>query len=124
MEKMGVQEKYFKKISNYFSCFSKFKLERDTIMAALRTVPFRRGNRERRKEKREKSMAKKLELKFLTSANTELIVSIADPKDGLALSAVQAEAAKIMPVLANGKGIGAASFAKAVMVTTTEEEIH
>lgn len=30
-------------------------------------------------------MAKKLELKFLTSANTELIVSIADPKDGLAL---------------------------------------
>lgn len=39
-------------------------------------------------------MAKKLELKFLTSANTELIVSIADPKDGLALSAVQAEAAK------------------------------
>jgi hypothetical protein len=68
-------------------------------------------------------MAKKLELKFLTSANTELIVSIADPKDGLALSAVQ-EAAKIMPVLANGKGIGAASFAKAVMVTTTEEEIH
>ena len=67
-------------------------------------------------------MAKKLELKFLTSANTELIVSIADPKDGLALSAV--EAAKIMPVLANGKGVGAASFAKAVMVTTTEEEIH
>ena len=66
-------------------------------------------------------MAKKLELKFLTSANTELLVSIADPKDGLALSAVQA---KIMPVLANGKGIGAASFAKAVMVTTTEEEIH
>ena len=59
-------------------------------------------------------MAKKLELKFLTSANTELIVSIADPKDGLALAAV----------LANGKGIGAASFAKAVMVTTTEEEIH
>ena len=41
-------------------------------------------------------MAKKLELKFLTSANTELIVSIADPKDGLALSAVQAEAAKII----------------------------
>ena len=36
-------------------------------------------------------MAKKLELKFLTSANTELIVSIADPKDGLALAAVQAE---------------------------------
>ena len=69
-------------------------------------------------------MAKKLELKFLTSANTELIVSIADPKDGLALAAVQAEAAKIMPVLANGTGIGAASFAKAVMVTTTEEEIH
>ena len=69
-------------------------------------------------------MAKKLELKFLTSANTELIVSIADPKDGLALSAVQAEAAKIMPVLANGKGIGADSFVKAVMVTTTEEEIH
>lgn len=69
-------------------------------------------------------MAKKLELKFLTSANTELIVSIADPKGGLALSAVQAEAAKIMPVLANGKGVGAASFAKAVMVTTTEEEIH
>lgn len=27
-----------------------FKLERDTIMAALRTVPFRRGGRERRKE--------------------------------------------------------------------------
>lgn len=40
-------------------------------------------------------MAKKLELKFLTSANTELIVSIADPKDGLALAAVQAEAAKL-----------------------------
>ena len=37
-------------------------------------------------------MAKKLELKFLTSANTELIVSIADPKDGLALAAVQAHA--------------------------------
>lgn len=53
-------------------------------------------------------MTKKLELKFLTSANTELLVSIADPKDGLALSAVQAEAAKIMPVLANGKGVGAA----------------
>ena len=50
MEEMGVREKYFKKISNYFSCFSKFKLERDTIMAALRTVPFRRGDRERRKE--------------------------------------------------------------------------
>ena len=47
-------------------------------------------------------MAKKLELKFLTSANTELLVSIADPKDGLALSAVQAEAEIILPVLANG----------------------
>jgi putative NADH-dependent dehydrogenase len=57
-------------------------------------------------------MAKKLELKFLTSANTELIVSIADPKDGLALAAVQAEAAKIMPVLANGKGVGGGFFRK------------
>ena len=55
-------------------------------------------------------MAKKLELKFLTSANTELLVSIADPKDGLALSAVQAEAAKIMPVLANGKGVLKANY--------------
>ena len=58
-------------------------------------------------------MTKKLELKFLTSANTELLVSIADPKDGLALSAVQAEAAKIMPVLANGKGGGAGCVARA-----------
>ena len=49
-KKKEVREKYFKKISNYFSCFSKFKHKRDTIMAALRTVPFRRGNRERRKE--------------------------------------------------------------------------
>ena len=49
-KKKEVQEKYFKKISNDFSCLSKFKLERDTIMAALRTVPFRRGDRERRKE--------------------------------------------------------------------------
>jgi len=49
-KKKRVREKYFKKFSNYFSCFSKFKLERDTIMAALRTVPFRRGDRERRKE--------------------------------------------------------------------------
>lgn len=51
-------------------------------------------------------MAKKLELKFLTSANTEPIVSIADPKDGLALAAVQAEAAKIMPVLATARASG------------------
>ena len=119
MGRNGSAGKVFQKNFKYFSCFSKFKLERDTIMAALRTVLSGEGT-----GKGEKSMAKKLELKFLTSANTELIVSIADPKDGLALSAVQAEAAKIMPVLANGKGIGAASFAKAVMVTTTEEEIH
>ena len=55
-------------------------------------------------------MAKKLELKFLTSANTELIVSIADPKDGLALSAVQAEAAKIMaPASSKGRKKGMAA---------------
>jgi len=50
MGRNGSAGKVFQKISNYFSCFSKFKLERDTIMAALRTVPFRRGDRERRKE--------------------------------------------------------------------------
>ena len=49
MEKMGVREKYFKKISNYFSCFSKFKLERDTIMAA-KDCSF--PEREQGKEKR------------------------------------------------------------------------
>ena len=47
----------FQQILNY---------ERDTIMAALRTVPSGEGT-----GKGEKSMAKKLELKFLTSANTE-----------------------------------------------------
>lgn len=67
-------------------------------------------------------MTKKLELKFLTSANTDLLVSVADPKEDLQLSAVQAAAEKILPVLANGAG--AASFVKAVVVTTTEEEIQ
>lgn len=69
-------------------------------------------------------MTKKLELKFLTSANTDLLVSVADPKEDLQLSAVQAATEKILPVLANGAGAGAASFVKAVVVTTTEEEIQ
>ncbi len=69
-------------------------------------------------------MTKKLELKFVTSANTDLTVSVANPKDGLEASAVQAAAAKILPVLANSVGVEAVSFAKAVVVTTTEEEIR
>jgi len=69
-------------------------------------------------------MTKKLELKFLTSVNTDLLVSVADPKEDLQLAAVQAAAEKILPVLANGADAGAASFVKAVVVTTTEEEIQ
>lgn len=50
MGRNGSAGKVFQKNFKLFFCFSKFKLERDTIMAALRTVPFRRGDRERRKE--------------------------------------------------------------------------
>lgn len=89
------------------------------ITTALRTGPSAEGT-----GKGEMNMAKKLELKFLTSANTDLLVSVAEPKEDLQLAAVQAAAAKILPVLANSTGAGAASFVKAVMVTTTEEEIQ
>lgn len=69
-------------------------------------------------------MNKRLELKFMTAADTVMTVRINNPKDNLDLAKVQMAAEKIRPVLANHAGLEAASFSKAVIVTTTETEIR
>ena len=69
-------------------------------------------------------MNKRLELKFMTAADTAMTVRINNPKDNLDLANVQTAAEKISPVLANHAGLEASSFSKAVIVTTTETEIR
>lgn len=69
-------------------------------------------------------MNKRLELKFMTAADTVMTVRINNPKDNLDSAKVKAAAEKIRPVLANHAGLEAASFSKAVIVTTTETEIR
>ena len=69
-------------------------------------------------------MNKRLELKFMTAADTVMTVRINNPKENLDLAKVQTAAEKIRPVLANHAGLVAASFSKAVIVTSTETEIR
>lgn len=69
-------------------------------------------------------MNKRLELKFMTAADTVMTVRINNPKEDLDSASVKVAAEKIRPVLANHAGLEAASFSKAVIVTTTETEIR
>lgn len=69
-------------------------------------------------------MKKRLELRFMTAADTVMTVRINQPKEDLDLTKVKAAAEKIRPVLANHAGLEASSFSKAVIVTTTETEIQ
>lgn len=55
-------------------------------------------------------MNKRLELKFMTAADTVMTVRINNPKENLDLAKVQTAAEKIRPVLANHAGLEAASF--------------
>lgn len=68
-------------------------------------------------------MAKKLKLTFAMDGDVTMDVTVANPKDGLALAAVQNAAADLMPVLEGKGGIGAKSLKEAKYITTTEEAI-
>lgn len=50
-------------------------------------------------------------------------MTIANPKDGLTLDEVKTAAAKIQAVLVSRSGADITGFKKAVIVTTSEEEL-
>lgn len=66
---------------------------------------------------------KKLELTFTTASKSMISITIADPKDNLTLTEVQAKAPAIAAVLVNRTGLTAEKLYKAVIVNTTEEAL-
>ena len=66
---------------------------------------------------------KKLKMVFSTDANTHLNLTIPNPKEGLTLKGVREAATSMIPVLMTSKGAKAA-LDRAVLVTTTEEELQ
>lgn len=68
--------------------------------------------------------SKKLELRYLTSDKGRMSISVADPKDGLALAEVKTAAEAIRPVLKSTRGTSAASFDKAYVIETTVTEVQ
>ncbi len=67
---------------------------------------------------------KKLNLVFATTGDSNMTVSLSDPKDGLTLDECKSAAAKLKVVLAPSDGVEVTDFSKAVIVTTTEEELE
>ncbi len=67
---------------------------------------------------------KKLNLVFATNGTSDLTVSLADPKDDLTLEECKTAAAKLKLVLEPTGGAEVTDFSKAVVVTTTEEELE
>jgi hypothetical protein len=67
---------------------------------------------------------KKLELTFSTAGTSTISLTIADPKDNLTLAEVQQKAPAIAAVLVSRSGIAANKLLKAVIVSTTEEELE
>ena len=67
---------------------------------------------------------KKLKMVFSTDANTHLNLTIPNPKEGLTLNGVREAATSMIPVLMTSKGAKAAALDRAVLVTTTEEELQ
>lgn len=66
---------------------------------------------------------KELQLIFKTAANTTRSITISNPRDGLTKEEATQAAAKIMPVLVNQSGAEMVSFVKAVVTTTTQQEL-
>ncbi len=67
---------------------------------------------------------KKLNLIFATSDASNMTVTLSDPKEGLSLDECKTAAAKLKLVLAPTSGADVTDFTKAVIVTTTEEELE
>lgn len=67
---------------------------------------------------------KKLKMVFSTDANTHLNLTIPNPKEELTLKGVREAATSMIPVLMTSKGAKAAALDRAVLVTTTEEELQ
>lgn len=67
---------------------------------------------------------KKLNLVFTTTGTSDMTVSLSDPKDDLTLEECKTAAAKLKLVLQPTGGAEVADFSKAVVVTTTEEELE
>ena len=67
---------------------------------------------------------KKLNLIFATSGNSSMTVTLSDPKDDISLDECKAAAAKLKVVLQPSGGEDVTDFTKAVVVTTTEEELE
>lgn len=67
---------------------------------------------------------KTLQLVFAAGGNATSTLSIANPKDGLTLDEVKAGAAKIQEIFVTRSGAELTGFKKAVIVTTSEEELE
>ena len=66
---------------------------------------------------------KTLQLVFAAGSNATATITIANPKDGLTLDEVKAAVAKIQPIMVTHSGAEYTGFKKAVIVSTTEEEL-
>lgn len=66
---------------------------------------------------------KTLQLVFNAGSNATSTMTISNPKDGLTLDEVKTAAAKIQAVLVSRSGADITGFKKAVIVTTSEEEL-
>ncbi len=67
---------------------------------------------------------KKLNLVFTTTGTSDMTVSFSDPKDGLTLEECKTAAEKLKLVLEPSGGAEVTDLSKAVIVTTTEEELE
>ncbi len=68
-------------------------------------------------------MAKKLKMTFVMDGDITMDVTVSNPKEDLALAAVQAAAADLVPVLEGRGGAGATALKEAKYITTTEEAL-
>ena len=67
---------------------------------------------------------KELQLVFKTATNTTRNLPISSPKEGLTKEEASQAAAKIMPVLVSKSGVEIVAFVKAVLTTTTKQELE
>lgn len=67
---------------------------------------------------------KTLKLTFSTSGSSNMVLQIENPKDGLTLTDVKTEAAKLIPVLITKGGAEVKELIKATISTTTDEELE
>ena len=66
---------------------------------------------------------KTLQLVFAAGTNATSTLTVANPKDDLTLDEVKAAAAKIQAIMVIRSGAELTGFKKAVIVSTTEEEL-